>query len=177
MRHASGHAFRGRRSNLHSRFQCLALLPKPPKVPFTRSCAACVDTAASFCTRHAYSPPWALCTRMMLSVLVKSSYCRMLIDAVVPSSLTASAGTAPGVMAASAPTLSVATMGTSSFSQTKNSGRSPVPTTHWMLVRSPTFRSRTNANGVIFGGTVFCACYAIVFFVWRAVKFVVLVQA
>lgn len=44
--------------------------------------------------------------------------------------------------------------GRPSLSQVKFSGRSPVATTHWTLVRSFTFRSLANANGVIFGGTV-----------------------
>lgn len=44
-------------------------------------------------------------------------------------------------------------IGTSSFSQTNVSGKSPVPTTHWILVRSPTLTSRAKPNGVIFGGT------------------------
>lgn len=40
-----------------------------------------------------------------------------------------------------------------SFSHVNESGRSPVPITHWILVRSPTFKSRANENGVILGGT------------------------
>lgn len=43
--------------------------------------------------------------------------------------------------------------GCPSLSQVNVSGRSPVPMTHCMLVRSPTFRSRANENGVILGGT------------------------
>lgn len=40
-----------------------------------------------------------------------------------------------------------------SFSHAKLSGMSPVATTHCILVRSPTFKSRAKAKGVIFGGT------------------------
>lgn len=44
--------------------------------------------------------------------------------------------------------------GNPSLSQVKFSGRSPVATTHWTLVRSFTFRSLAKSKGVIFGGTV-----------------------
>ena len=69
---------------------------------------------------------------VMLSALVKSSFCRI----ETPVALV------PGIRT-----------GIPSLSQVKLSGRSPVATTHWTLVRSLTFRSLANANGVILGGT------------------------
>jgi len=40
-----------------------------------------------------------------------------------------------------------------SFSHTKVRGKSPVTTTHCILVLSPTFKSRAKLKGVILGGT------------------------
>lgn len=47
----------------------------------------------------------------------------------------------------------IVSIGTLSFSHVNVNGKSPVATTHCMLVRSPTFKSRAKLKGVILGGT------------------------
>lgn len=82
----------------------------------------------------------------MLKALVKSSFCRMLTGLLesVPANCW---------FAFFSPIEEEAIIGWSSFSQRNVNGKSPVPTTHCTLTRSPTFTSRANSNGVIFGGT------------------------
>lgn len=71
----------------------------------------------------------------MLRALVKSSFCRI----ETPAELVVE--------------VLVILNGSPSLSQVKFSGKSPVVTTHWMLVRSFTFKSLAKVNGVILGGT------------------------
>lgn len=80
----------------------------------------------------------------MLSADENSSFCRIFID---PSS---NADFLDIVSSLIVPLF----IGTLSFNQLNVKGKSPVPTTHWTLTRSPTFTSFANSNGVIFGGTL-----------------------
>lgn len=127
-------------------FRCLFSLP------LTRSWAECETVAASLCTRQVYMPLWDRSTLVMLNALLKSSYCLIVIVDTAEAFSCPLRWSSPPPLPPTAdePPLVIAT---SSLSQVKDSGKSPVTTTHCMLVRSPTFKSRANVNGVIFGGT------------------------
>lgn len=123
-------------------------------LPLTRSSAAYVSLDASFSTMHLYVPPCDRATLDTLSALVNSSFCRIIIGFSWPARPAAFLAVAcPSDVEVPAFTSAVATIGTSSFSHVNVNGKSPVPTTHWTLTRSPTLTSRANSNGVIFGGT------------------------
>lgn len=87
-------------------------------------------------------PPCVRVTAEILNALVNSSFCRIVIGL--------SASLARGCDGEAIDEI----IGISSLSHVNVNGKSPVPTTHWILTRSPTLTSRANSNGVIFGGTI-----------------------
>lgn len=95
---------------------------------------------------HLYVPPWLGCNELILSADENSSFCRMVTKLSAPFDVNFFADLSSFI----GPLLKAI----SSLYQWNVNGKSPVPTTHWTLTRSPTFTSFANSNGVIFGGTL-----------------------
>lgn len=114
----------------------------------TLNSAECMTRSAPFSTIHAKFPLCDRVTLVMLNELLNSSFCRIAIESGISSldrCISASNICAPIAFGVD--------NGTLSFIHVNVSGKSPIPTTHCMLARSPELTSRANSNGAIFGGT------------------------
>lgn len=115
-------------------------------LPLTLRSALNISLAASFSTTHLYVPPWFGCNELILNAEENSSFCRMVTELSSPFVVNF-------LLADLSSFIGPLLKATSSLYQWNVNGKSPVPTTHWTLTRSPTFTSLANSNGVIFGGT------------------------
>ena len=151
-------------------------------LPLTWRGAEWATVAAPLVTRQVYVPLCAGAIVLRLRALLKASYCRMVIPSYGVTALTTPDAAAaslfldrclfswlfdfprfPAPLVPPPPRIPLtpdndsicvlASIGTLSLSHVNVSGRSPVTTTHCMLVRSPTFKSRAKLKGVILGGT------------------------